>query len=400
MRVFHVLIILIALGIIQSCKSKVPEGHFKVKRGDFKATIIESGELQAVNAKAILMPFIGWRYGWRFKITGLVDHGSVVKENDSVAQIDESGVVNFLLESENNLKIQKTNFNKLLLDQLNKTQQLESELIASRANYDLIKLQREKFKFEPERKKQIKDLEFQRATINYEKTQKKYKLEKAISEIEIKVQRIRIKQLENRIIEAEEALKKLTIRSPGDGILQHRQHRRSRQFIKIGDDIHQGNMIASVPDLSQMSVLSSVNEVDIQKVHEGQKVIVRLDAFPSIPYNATITRVGKICYPKDDDESNVKVFELEILIDEQDQALKPGMTVSCEMVISEEKYALYIENECIVEENGQDYLYKLDGGEIQKTAVEIISRNNKYSMISGDIEKDDIVLGSEMVKQL
>jgi hypothetical protein len=44
-----------------------------IKKGDFIATINETGELEAVNSRIITVPFIGWKYGSQLKIIGLAE---------------------------------------------------------------------------------------------------------------------------------------------------------------------------------------------------------------------------------------------------------------------------------------------------------------------------------------
>ena len=53
------------------------------------------------------MPYVGWEYGWQFRITGLAEHGSKVYEGDSVAQVDPANVQKFLLEQENLLEVEQ-----------------------------------------------------------------------------------------------------------------------------------------------------------------------------------------------------------------------------------------------------------------------------------------------------
>jgi len=44
-----------------------------------------------------------------------------------------------------------------------------------------------------------------------------------------------------------------------------------------------------------MKAKTYINETDIRKVFPGMKVIVRLDALPSVPFHGKITQISKIC---------------------------------------------------------------------------------------------------------
>ena len=82
-----------------------------------------------------------------------------------------------------------------------------------------------------------------------------------------------------------------------------------------------------------MKVQTSVNETDISKIYKGQKVNVRLDAFPRKVFKGSIISISNTVQNKERD-SKIKVFFVEVLLDETDRILKPGMTVSCEFIIA------------------------------------------------------------------
>ncbi len=63
---------------------------------------------------------------------------------------------------------------------------------------------------------------------------------------------------------------------------------------KVGDTPYQGQILASIPDVTWMKVKTYVNESDAKKIYKGMKVIVRLDALPSVPFNGSITEISKI----------------------------------------------------------------------------------------------------------
>jgi len=67
--------------------SGISENSKTINWGNFKATLTESGELQAVNSKMIAMPDFDWQYG-KTKIVDLETEGTIVKKGDYIAQID------------------------------------------------------------------------------------------------------------------------------------------------------------------------------------------------------------------------------------------------------------------------------------------------------------------------
>jgi multidrug efflux pump subunit AcrA (membrane-fusion protein) len=378
--------------LITDCDEAGPVNKYRIQKGDFQASLTESGELQAVVARHIVMPFLGFRYGYRQKIIGLVEHGIEVSEGDSVVGLDPSGVQKFLLERENKLEMEKAAYNKLMVQHRNTEKQLQSQLLQQEAGYSMEKLELEKSQFDSERNKKIQELEFLKAEINLDKTRMKMRYNRKIAELDRIIQATKVKQLENDTADSHNALRKLCLRSPNDGILQVDYNRYTRQLYKTGDEAYPNRSLASIPDLRRMKVKSSVNEVDIDKISPGQRVVVRLDAFPDLEFGGEISTIGKTSHKKNRD-SNIKVFDIEVMVEENDsEVLKPGMTVSCEIIYAEFRDVLFVDNECIIRENGEYYIHIDRRGRVDRTAVEVGPKNNSHTVIYGDFSEGQVII--------
>lgn len=376
---------LIAWVALTGCSSPEEQSEYTIQQGPFEATLVETGELLAVNSRPVIIPYIGWKYGWQFKITGLAEHGSQVHAGDSVAQLDPANVMKFLVDEKNKFEVEQANMTKILVEQANKKKELETKLEEVQADYNLKKLELEKFRFESDRKKQVKELEFEQARINVEKAKKAIELEKIISSNTLKIQRIKLDQIRGNIGESENAVQTLTIHSPIDGMFQVAKNRRNQLPYKVGDDTYQGAILALVPDLDWIKVKSTVNEADIGKIRPGQKVIIRLEAYPDKPFTGKLTEIGKLSHPKERD-AKVKVFDTEIVIEGSDPALKPGMTVSCEIYHTELDKVLYVDNRCLKKTGGSYFLKVKERGTWSEQAVEVGPRNNNFTVIYGDFK--------------
>ena len=372
--------------VFSGCKRTGSKAELCIEKGDFSATLNESGELLAVNARSVLIPYIGWKYGWQYKITGMMDHGSHVHKGDSVGQLDPASVMKYLIEQETLLETEKANLNKLLVENEIRFRELEAQLQEVQADYDLKKLELEKYEFESQRKKKIKQLEFQQSGIHQNRIQKTIELETSICKNGLKIQKIKVSQIETNVKEAKLAIGKLTILSPIDGIFQISKNRRTKQLYRLGDDTYQGAELALVPDLSLIKVKSTINETDIGKVKPGQRVIVRLEAFPEKPFDGRVSDIGKLSYNKEE-ESKVKVFDLEIVLETSDPVLKPGMTVSCEVYYAELSDVFYVDNRCLKRVDNTFYLFMNVNNSRVEQPVEIGPRNNNHTVVYGNFQQ-------------
>ena len=378
-------LLLLCLGLF-TCGRPDQSTNYYIRKGNFDASLVESGELLAVNARSVLVPYIGWQYGWQFRITGLVEHGTHVKEGDSIAQLDPASVLKFLVEQENLLEMERANMNKLLVENESKMKGLEVKLEEVQADHILKKLELDKFEYESPRKKEIKQLEFQQAEISLERIKINTELEKKICENSLKIQKIKVSQIESNVSDALSAIKKLTILSPLDGIFQISMSRMSNQLYRVGDNTYQGAELALVPDLSRIKIRSTINETDIGKVKTGQRVIVRLEAYPDKPFTGKVSDIGKLSYKKEE-KSTVKIFDFAVILDSSDPVLKPGMTVSCEVFYSELKDVFFVDNSCLKKVNDTYYLNIKVNNSWGEQPVQIGPRNNNFTVVYGDFKE-------------
>jgi hypothetical protein len=131
-----------------------------------------------------------------------------------------------------------------------------------------------------------------------------------------------------------------------------------------------------------MKVKTYINESDVKRVHKGMKVIVRLDALPSVPFNGSINEISKICVTRDKE----KVFNVVVGIDESDLRLKPGMTVNCEYILFESDTNMFVPNNCLMKERGHSYVFLKKGGSVRKIEVQAGASNINHTVITGEVK--------------
>jgi hypothetical protein len=378
-----VLLYLLLIFISISCSKGKPE-DFTVMTGSFRKSIIETGELDATKASFIMMPRIDWQYGYQFKIIGLEEHGKTVHKGDSVIKLDASSIYKFIIERENMLENELAAATKQTVESENNIQELDAQLKSELAAYDLKKLEVERSKFDTDIKKRIKELEFQQATIKLNKVKRNLELKPRLNTYDRKIQRIHVIQRETEVRNAKVTLERFLIRSPLDGIFQVSKDMYSDnpQTWRLGDSPYQGQIIASIPDITKMLVKTYINEAEIKKVIPGMKVIVRLDALPSVPFNGIITDISRICLIRERE----KVFNIIVEMTESDLRLKPGMTVSCEYILYETDKDLFVPNNCLLKEKGHSYIFLKRGGSARKVEVQSGIANSNHTIIKGKVE--------------
>jgi hypothetical protein len=327
MKQHPVTYLIAGLLLLAACNGK-PD--VEKERSSERKNLVETGELAAVNNRAFVLARYG-RYWYEMRVIGILEHGAVVNPGDSIIQLDPTEIKRFIIERETNLETELANLEKLRVDQDNRINELTTNIKNERATFNLKKIELESSRFETERLRKIKELEFKQAEITLAKEERRLALAKTINHNEMIIQEIRVRQVRNEIENAYSILPALTLRSPIAGVFQIARNWRTGNLLKVGDNIYPGNNMANVPELSRMKVNTCISENDFLKIHPGQKVAVRLDALPETVFDGEISYIGKLCHLRDyNNKSRQKVFDVEVLILKPDLRLKPGMTVSCE----------------------------------------------------------------------
>jgi HlyD family secretion protein len=366
-KFFPYLFVAVLVPVSISCNRKQESGY-SVMKGPFRQSVIETGELEAVNASYLGMPRINYIYGYNFKIVGLAEHGKNVRKGDPVIKVDPSSVQKYIIERSESLENEKASANKLKAQITNNLQDLKAQIRNEQASFDIRK---------------VIELEFRKAEIRLNKLKRNLELRPKLDSLDFRIQQIKVMQKENELKAAQAALEKLTVLSPLDGIFVLEENWNTGQIIKVGDQIYIGEPVAMIPDIKSMKVKGFVQENDIGKIKSDMNVIVRLDALPAVPFHGKINKIGKVCVERDDK----KIFPAEVLISESDLRLKPGMTVSCEYITYESDDDIFVPNNCILEENKHCYVFVRKKGTVRKTEVKTGPSNNSFTVVTGDIRQ-------------
>jgi RND family efflux transporter MFP subunit len=266
-----------------------------------------------------------------------------------------------------------------------------SELQSAQAALRMAQIDTQRVRFESDAQKEISRLRYRIAEIDFKRTQNKIKHSKIIKAEELKIQKQKIERLKREIDKAENAIERYSIYAPSKGMIEYQLNRRNRQKIRVGDNIGIGDGIVGLPDLSQMKAVTSVNEKDIDKIKIGQKVLVKLDAFPKKIFEASVIKISRMCKPKEN-KSKIKVFDVEVLLEKSDPILRPGMTVSCEIIIADFENALFVDHNCVHQDENGYFVLIDNGSEPQKVVVTLGPKNSKMVVINGDVKAGDRII--------
>jgi len=142
-----------------------------------------------------------------------------------------------------------------------------------------------------------------------------------------------------------------------------------------------GTVLFTVADLKSLIIRVNLNEVDIAKVHVGQPARITLDAYPQKVFTGKVSFVA----PSAELVEKIKVFKVEISLDELSEAFRTGMSANVEILGEKRDKAVSIPLEALQKRDGKTVSYRLKTGlKPQQTAAakEGLSGRNKFIWLS------------------
>jgi len=359
-----------------------------VKKGKFTVEIATTGELKALRSVQVMGPTKAREFRvYQLTIEKMVDEGTVVKEGDFIASIDKSELFGKLSDGQNNLDSEMAQYEQAKLDTALTLRQERDNILNMEYNVEQKKLVLEQSQFEPPAtiKQNEYDLEKAERDLNQARENYKIKYNQALAKMAERTARLRKEEREFQ--QMQDLLKDFTITAPQDGMVIY-QSNWDGSKIAEGSQISAWNpVVATLPDLTEMQSITYVNEVEIRKVKVGQKVKIGLDAFPEKKFTGKVTRVANVGQQRPN--SDAKVFEVEILVNESDPVMRPAMTTSNNILAREIEDALFVPLEAIhVQNDSINYVYLNNG---VKQEVKLGLANYDEAVVEMGLEEGDKV---------
>ena len=385
---FFVFILLVAISF--ACKDRnvqqIPTG--KATKGVFYIDLHEEGELEAVHAINISSPSISWRFGSNMKISYIVKDGTEVNVGDTVVIFDPSEVNKGIVDAQSKIEISVAELEKLKAQQESDLEELRADYEVTRISHEISKIKFEQAEYESEMMKKQIQLNLEKAEIALERAKEQIDNRVKINVEEIKQKNLSIDQDQARLNEANDALRQLTVvtSSPGIAIISHSWQ--SGNKYQVGDQVWTGQPLISLPDLSQLKATVKINEVDIAKIVKGLNVEIKPDAFSESKFTGTVMEVANLAVNKTG-STKIKVFPVEIYLNETHKDLLPGLTVSCRIIVDKLENVLFVPIDAVHKEAGKSYVYKKSGGSYDKVEVETGRSNSDYAIIASGLDEGD-----------
>jgi HlyD family secretion protein len=367
-------VIIIAMLVFNKLVSKKDTGsnYIEAKRGLFEIAVNNSGELEAEKSIDIKGPEIR-QFGEQgrggpgmggghfrimsFKISDIVPEGTLVKEGDYIAQLDKTEYDNTLKTAVENLNTLRSNLEMAILDTAVSLTNLRDAIKNQAITVEEAEITLAQSKFEPPATIRQAELNLNKQQRAFEQRKKGYALRKAKALADISQKKRLLNDGVDLVNNLQDFLSKFTIKAPSQGMVIYKKEFNGSKR-KTGSTVNPfDRIVATLPDLTSMISKTYVSEIEVNKVKTGQKVTITIDALPGKSWTGAVYSVANI--GEQLGNSDAKMFEVLIRIDNVNPELRPAMTTYNKILLESYEDVIYVPTECVhAGTDGIPFVYK------------------------------------------
>ncbi len=370
----------------------------KVVKGPIDIKVHTSGQLEAEKSVNIVVPdeLSGRNVGiYEIKISDLLEEGSVVDSGQFIATLDHKVIEEVLTKAKEDMELSLVALQDAKMDSNLTLSNFRDQLINSTSDVEEKKIIVAESAYESPSVIKKAEMDLEKVRRKLEQDKKGFELKERQAKSKVDRAALDLQQKNQKIDELLKLSDALTIKAPKQGMVIYAKDRMGTK-IQVGSSVSTWNpIIATLPDMTRMISKTYVNEIDISKIKNGQKVKLSIDAFPEKELKGEVFAVANIGQPMP--KSDAKVFEVKIRVFGFDPLLKPAMTTSNTIVTGNYTEKLIIPSDAVYANDTIKYVYvkkKL----VVRQIVDLGSENENFIIVNKGLTEGDEVIYNEPEK--
>ncbi|MBX3352798.1 MAG: efflux RND transporter periplasmic adaptor subunit [Phycisphaeraceae bacterium] len=200
----------------------------------------------------------------------------------------------------------------------------------------------------------------ERLRILYERTLEAFRAG-ASNQTEVDNARTQFAEVEAELERASRVVEDHTIVAPFQG-------RVGRRLVSVGALVSPGDPIAELRTVSPIQLVFSAPEMYLSSLRVGQRVDARSPAFPGRVFS------GELAVSGSQVDRATRTIEVYALVENPEDALKPGMFLSVEQVVGVRDNAVLVPESAVIREGARADVFVIVEGKARRREVEIGER--------------------------
>jgi multidrug efflux pump subunit AcrA (membrane-fusion protein) len=221
----------------------------------------------------------------------------------------------------------------------------------------------------------------------------------ASAEAHLKMQQRNLKLEQQRLKNIENQIARCTIKATATGQVVYvnepdifRSSSQSPFIVAPGAMVRERQVIIWLPNAADMQVKVTVNEARITLIRPGMPVSIRVDAFDDEMMEGEVTKVGQYAEPSGFWGGSINKYATTIKIKNPSLDLRVGMNAEAWIHVEQMPDALQLPVQALAESQGHFFSLVKNGDSYETREVEIGSTNDQVATIERGLEEGDEVV--------
>ncbi len=360
-----------------------------VTSGTLEVTSRVPGQTAARNFANTTAPLLRSPEGGRqMQLMQLASSGSFVKKGDVIAQMDPTNYTDHIDEVKDQVNQAELDVNKRKAEQALNWENLQQTLRVAKSELDKARLDASASEIRTVVDRELIKLAVEEAEARYKQLQADLSSQRIVHDAELKILEITRQRQVRHLNRHQEDLARLTIRARMNGLVVMQQIFRAGEMAQIqeGDQVYPGQLFMKVVDTSSMQVEGLVNQAESSNFRVGQRVRIRLDAFPGLEFDGTVTNIGAIAAGGWRNSFYIRNVPIRISIVGTDPRLIPDLSASAEVVLQRVENAAIAPLFAVKYEGNQAVVYVKKGEGFERRPVELGLANATHVALKSSVK--------------
>jgi multidrug efflux pump subunit AcrA (membrane-fusion protein) len=156
--------------------------------------------------------------------------------------------------------------------------------------------------------------------------------------------------------------------------------------LSFGGSVEPNATLFRIADLTEVIVEGDVFESDVSKVRLGQHARVRLDAYPDMVFD------GSVSFIADQIDPEKRTLRIWVSIDNKEELLKPEFFAKVDLVVKPGSEVLAVPVEAIIDAGAEKFVFVKNGNEFVRQDVATGMSDDRYIEITDGLYTGDQVV--------
>ena len=186
----------------------------------------------------------------------------------------------------------------------------------------------------------------------------------------------------------------MELRAPVDGVVIYADpdRRWGNLDVKPGIDINKGQVLITIPEMSNLVVDFDLPEQYRSKINIGDRAVISPDSLPGEKFGGAISHIDTLPVNLVNwDASSPKIYKSKIKLDQQSPKLVNGMSVQINIVTKTIPNTIFVPVEAVFEDNDRFFVYRSSLTGPKEADVTIGESNDNFVQITSGLEEGDVV---------